>query len=69
MLNKNALKGAIVTKGLTQEDVAIILGVSRKTFSEKLRKGVFLSSEIGAMMKLLDIEDPRGIFFADDVAQ
>ena len=41
VVNSNALKGLIVTKGLTQKQVAKKLKMTPKTFSLKLKKGVF----------------------------
>lgn len=67
MIAVNALKGLIVSHGLTQEKVANMLGITPKTFYEKMKKGVFSSGEIEAMMEILDIEDPRAIFFRKDV--
>lgn len=67
MVNSNKLKGLIVSNGLTQKDIAEKLGMTPKTFSLKLKKGVFGSDEIEIMIKLLDISDPVPIFFADDV--
>ena len=63
MVNSNKLKGLIVSKGLTQKDVAEKLSMTPKTFSLKLKKGVFGSDEIEMMISLLDISDPVPIFF------
>ena len=65
MILTNELKGIIVSRGLTQGKVAEQLGISSKTFSEKMKKGVFSSSEIEAMIVLLDIKNPCEIFFAN----
>ncbi|MDU5870108.1 MAG: DUF739 family protein [Veillonella sp.] len=67
VVNSNALKGLIVTKGLTQKQVAKKLKMTPKTFSLKLKKGVFGSDEIEKMIDLLDISDPVAIFFVQDV--
>lgn len=67
MIKTNELRGKIVAKGLTQGDVARMIGISRKTFSEKMKKGVFGSDEISVMIKELEIENPMEIFFADVV--
>ena len=67
VVNSNALKGLIVTKGLTKKHVAKKLNMTPKTFSIKLKKGVFGSDEIEKMIDLLDISDPVEIFFAQDV--
>lgn len=67
MLNKAKLKGVIVANELTQEKVASYLGITPRTFSAKLQKGVFGSDEIEKMIDLLNIEDPMEIFFAKGV--
>lgn len=64
MVNTNALKGIIVSKGLTQKKVAEHIGISSKTFGLKMKKGVFGSDEMEAMIDLLDIDNPVEIFFA-----
>lgn len=64
MIDTNALKGIIVSQGLTQEKVAEYIGINPKTFGRKMKKGVFGSDEMEAMIKLLSIEDPVKIFFA-----
>ncbi len=68
MIRINELKGKIVSRGLTQEKVAKCIGITSKTFSEKLKKGVFLSYEIEIMVKILEIDNPIDIFFADEVS-
>lgn len=67
MIDTNALKGIIVAQGLTQEKVARHIGMNPKTFGRKMKKGVFGSDEMEAMIELLSIEDPVRIFFADKV--
>ena len=67
MIDTNALKGIIVAQGLTQEKVARHIGMNPKTFGRKMKKGVFGSDEMEAMIELLSIEDPMRIFFADEV--
>lgn len=67
MINTNKLKGIIVENGYTQQDVAQMIGITPKTFYEKMKKGVFGSDEIQIMIDNLDIDDPAGIFFAKKV--
>lgn len=67
MVNTNSLKGIIVSRGLTQQDVAKRLGLSPKTFYARMKKGVFMSDEIEQMIELLEIDNPSSIFFAKDV--
>jgi len=67
MIDTNALRGAIVSKGLTQQEVAIRIGISPKTFYKKMKKGVFGSDEMDIMIELLSLENPSAIFFAKKV--
>ena len=63
------LMGIIVSKGFTQKEIAIKLGIAPNTFYTKMAKGVFGSDEIEKMINLLEIENPINIFFANDVTQ
>lgn len=67
MVDANKLRGCIVAQGKTQEEVAKFIGIAPKTFSLKMKKGVFGSDEIEKMIELLDIDDPLSIFFARTV--
>lgn len=67
MVDTNALKGIIVAKGLTQQDVAVQLEITPKTFYNKMKKGVFGSDEMERMIDILEITDPAQIFFAKKV--
>lgn len=66
MIDKNKLKGIIVSQGYSQRKIAIELGMTPKTFYEKMKKGVFDSDEIMGMMNILDIENPQSIFFVNN---
>ena len=65
MVLANELKGRIVAKGLTQGEVAKKLGITSKTFSNKLEKGIFTTLEIEKLIKILDLKNPWEIFFAE----
>lgn len=67
MVNTDELRGIIYKNGLSQTKVAKILGISPKTFYEKMQRKVFGSDEIEVMIKELHIENPIEIFFADKV--
>lgn len=41
-----------------------MIGVTPKTFYEKMKNGVFGSDEIEIMIEKLNIKDPMAIFFA-----
>jgi predicted transcriptional regulator len=64
MINTDKLKGIIVESGYSQQDVANQIGITPKTFYEKMKKGVFGSDEMQMMIDILHIEDPAAIFFA-----
>lgn len=66
MIKTNELKGVIAKNGLSQSDVAIMIGITPKTFYEKMKNGVFGSDEIQIMIEKLHIEDPLSIFFAKE---
>lgn len=67
MIDCNKLRAAWVSKGLTQANVAKAVGISDKTFSLKMKRGVFGSDEIEKMIDFLDINDPVNVFFAKQV--
>ena len=64
MIKTNELRGVIAKKGYSQSDIAAKIGVTPKTFYEKMKNGVFGSDEIQIMIDELHIDDPMTIFFA-----
>ncbi len=70
MVNAMKLKGAIVSHGKTQAEVAKFIGITPKTFTAKMKKGVFNSNEIEGILSFLEIEDMSvalDIFFDEAV--
>lgn len=67
MIDKNKLRAAWVSKGFTQATVAKELDISNKTFSLKMKRGVFGSDEIEKMIDFLDIQNPVDVFFTKQV--
>jgi len=65
MIKTDELRGIIAKNGLSQSKVAEMIGVTPKTFYEKMKIGVFGSNEIQIMIERLNIEKPIEIFFAD----
>ena len=64
MIDTDALRAEWVKKGMRQQDVAIsIVGVTPKTFSLKLKKGILGSDEIERLIIGLHIKKPMDIFF------
>jgi transcriptional regulator with XRE-family HTH domain len=68
MVDTDALRGIIARERKSQAQVAELLGISPKTFYEKMKKGVFDSDEMYKMVQELNIENPIEIFFANNVA-
>ena len=66
MIKTDELRGIIAKNGLSQTDVAKMIGVTPKTFYEKMKNGVFGSDEIQVMIDELHIDDPMAIFFAKE---
>lgn len=66
MIKVNDLKAEITRNNLTQKDMAKLIGVTPKTFYDKMSRGVFGSDEIEVMIKVLKITDPISIFFAKE---
>lgn len=67
MIRTDELRGIIVKNGLSQLSIAKKIGITPKTFYEKMKKGVFGSDEIQIMIEELHIENPMDIFFAREV--
>lgn len=66
MIKTNELRGIIASNNYSQSDVAKMIGVTPKTFYEKMKNGVFGSDEIQIMIEKLNIKDPISIFFAKE---
>ena len=62
MIRTDELRGVIAKNGYSQSDVAGMIGVTPKTFYEKMKIGVFGSDEIQIMIEKLHINDPISIF-------
>jgi len=66
LIRTDELRGVIAKNGYSQSDVAGMIGVTPKTFYEKMKIGVFGSDEIQIMIEKLHINDPISIFFAKE---
>lgn len=67
MIDTDELRGIIAKKGLYQTDVAKFIGITPKTFYDKMKKGIFGSDEMEMMIEYLEIEFPEEIFFKKKV--
>ena len=66
MIKTDELRGIIAKNGLSQTDVAKMIGITPKTFYDKMKNGVFGSDEIQIMIDELHIDNPIEIFFAEE---
>lgn len=64
MLNVKELRAEMVRNGYTQKDLAKMIGVSEKTFIDRMKRGVFKTDEAFLIAKALKIKNPCKIFFA-----
>lgn len=67
MVNLNKLRGLMAEHRLTQKDLAKELGLSERTFCERMKNGNFTLGEATELIGILHIENPAAIFFADPV--
>lgn len=64
-MNANKIKAKIVERGMTQGEVAKIIGISPNSLSRKLLgKRDFLLSEVIALCSVLAIDNPEEFFLA-----
>ncbi|HAP14537.1 MAG TPA: DUF739 domain-containing protein [Lactococcus sp.] len=64
MIQTDELRGIIAKRRMSQAEVASVIGISPKTFYNKMKKGVFGSDEIETMITYLKIDNAMDIFFA-----
>ena len=64
MVATDKLRGIIAERGMSQRQVAKLLGLNEKTFYSKMQKGVFGTDEVEQMVELLSIPNPADIFLA-----
>lgn len=66
VIKTDELRGVIAKNGYSQSDIAKMIGITPKTFYEKMKNGVFGSDEIQIMIDNLHIDNPIAIFFAKE---
>ncbi len=68
MFNKLEFNAQIARKGLRRIDVAKALNIDPSTLYRKIENdGDFDRDQINTLIALLGIEDPKPIFFADEL--
>ena len=72
MVNINKLKGKIVERGLTVEEVAVQMGIHKASLYRKLKRSAdsMLIKEANTLVQILGLnaEEAIAIFFTDVVA-
>lgn len=62
MVAVDKLRGIIAERGMSQRQVAKLLGVTEKTFYTKMKTGVFGTDEVERLIDILSIQNPVDIF-------
>lgn len=65
MLNKKLFRAELMKNGYTYKSMADAIGISERTFNNRISKKEFGSDEIEKMVLLLKIDNPLPIFFAN----
>ncbi len=69
MFNKNRLKAQMALLGMTSKELAKHLEIDESTLYRKIQNdGAFTRKEINQMIEILKIENPKEIFFAEELA-
>ncbi len=61
-MNVNKLRGVMAERNCTQKQLAKAIGISSKTFYNKMQRGVFGTDEVEKMVRYLSIQNPAEIF-------
>lgn len=67
MLDRDALRASWTRHGATQHDAAVLLNISDRTMSQRMKDGIFGSDEIEKLIMAYHISDPMSVFFAPKV--
>ena len=71
MVNVSKLKGKIVERNTTQEELATIIGIDKSTFYRKMKQnGNFSIKEVNLIVSALNLskDEAMSIFFSETVA-
>lgn len=70
MFDKNRFRAQVVLCGKTYEEVAKEMGIDASTLYRKVSAdGNFTRSEINKLIVILHVDDPKAIFFADELTE
>lgn len=69
MFDKNRFKAQLVLSGITSKELATKLGINESTLYRKINaNGNFTREEISKITIILKIDNPKDIFFAEELA-
>lgn len=69
MFDRKKFQAQMVLMGLNAKELSARLGINESTLYRKLNNdGDFSREEIGKLIKILNIEKPVDIFFAEELA-
>ena len=69
MFDRRRFKAALAIKGMTMRELAEKLDIAESTLHRKIdADGNFTRKEINKIIKILGIDDPADIFFAEKLA-
>lgn len=70
MFDRKRFKAAMIMADVTSKDLAKALEINESTLYRKLNAGgEFTRKEINKLIEILNIEDPKEIFFASELAE
>lgn len=70
LFDKRKFKAQMVLAGVSSKELAEKLGINESTLYRKINSnGNFTRTEINNIILLLSIDDPKDIFFADELAE
>ena len=62
-IKTNLYKASLALKGITQEDLAKLMGMSSSTLIRKIKNDTFTLEEAKRMAEILDLTNPTEFFF------
>lgn len=69
MFDERRFRAQLVLTGISMKALADILDLNESTLYRKVKaNGAFTREEINKMIDVLKIDDPKSIFFADELA-
>ena len=70
MFNRTKFKALLIMKGKTMQNIADLLGINQATLYRKVNgSSDFFRCEIELICKCLEIDDPKDIFFTQDITE